>query len=62
MPKKGHSKAVYLEPETHEKFKRFCAERKPKTTMFVLLNMIVEEFMDNEKSVEYFNEQERIKK
>ena len=49
MPKKGHSKAVYLELPTHEKFKKFCAEREPKIKMFTMLNYIVEKFMYDEE-------------
>ena len=52
MPKKGHSKAVYLLPSIQEEFKEFCKNRTPKTTMFVLLNQIVVAHMDKEKGNE----------
>ena len=52
MPKKGHSKAVYLEPPVQERFKEFCKNKIPKTTMFVLLNQIVVAYMNKEEGNE----------
>ena len=49
MPDPKHSKAVYLTITMHKRFKEFCESRKPKATMFGMLNYIVEKFMDEEK-------------
>jgi len=49
MPDPKHSKATYLSIPTHKRFKQFCESRKPKVTMFGMLNFIVEKFMDEEE-------------
>jgi len=49
MPNPKHSKATYLTIQIHKRFKEFCENRKPKVTMFGMLNYIVEKFINGEE-------------